>query len=346
MTHACKPCDGTYNRCRVCQGSEPNGWWSPEQAIRGQNMHGRTYMIVGANSGIGFVTAQTLLRAGADVIISTRSHDKTQKTISRLLDGLPLATGPRLKGVSIDLNSVESIRIGANEFVALGIQRLDAICFNAGVMGLSEFTETGDGLEMHWGINHVGQFHLFKLLLPTILQLMGHTRIVIVSSLAHQKAPNNFNVDTHLPPLREDYDMWRAYGISKLCNILTAREITRRLDGKGITAYSLHPGFVSKTSLYRHMSRCIPYLLDCCAYVHCCCLWYADYKTVRRGASTQLFLMTQPLDELQPGGYYAGCRLQNRSSVNYKYRLAENDKEAAKLWKLTEEIIAEKECPL
>jgi len=346
MVRACKPCDGSFNKCRLCQGSEPNGWWSPEQVMSCSDVKGKTYMITGANTGIGFVTAQSLLESGAKVIITTRSAVKTKDTISRLIDGLPLSAKEhgkeRVVGINFDLGSLSSIEEGVKQFNALGIKRLDAVCFNAGVMAIPGFSETVDGLEMTWGVNHVGHFHLFKLLLPTIEQLSGHTRIVVVSSIAHQETPNDFSVDTHIPPRREDYEKWQAYGVSKLSNILMAKEIAKRFDGKGISAYALHPGFIAGTSLYRHMPSCFPYFFDCCSYIHCCCLWFADYKSVRKGASTQLFLMSQPLESLKSGGYYAGCRLQDKNSVNYKAVFIENDMEAEKLWEKTEEIIAEK----
>lgn len=340
MVRACKPCDGSYNKCRLCQGSEPNGWWNSNQAIRGADLTGRTYMITGANTGIGFVTARTLLAAGAKVIITTRSPEKTNDTINRLIEGLPLTKSPNAKGLSMDLSSFDSIKEAVQEFTKLNLRRLDAVCLNAGVMGISEFTETRESLEMHWGVNHVGHFYLLKLLMPTILKVPGHTKIVIVSSMAHTYTPNNFTVNTHLPPKREDYDRSVAYSISKLCNILTAREIARRFSGRGVSAYSVHPGFISGTSLYRAFPGCVPCILNCCAYAHCCCLWYADYKPVDKGASTQLFVMTEPVRNLENGGYYSNCRLQTRKSPCYKYRIIENEEEAQNLWELTESIIA------
>jgi len=312
-------------------------------AIAGQDLSGKTYWITGANAGIGFVTAKTLLAAGAEVIVSTRSADKTRETINRLIEGLPPSSSERAKGVSFDLSSLSSVKAGVEQFDKLNVQRLDALCLNAGVMLIPDFRETEDGLEMHWGINHVGHFYLFKLLIPTILKLPGHTRIIVVSSVTHSIwTPNNFTVDTHLPPKRKTYDRCTNYGISKLCNILMAREIAKRYNGKGISAYSCHPGFISGTSLYRYMPSLIPPLFQCCAYLHCACLWHADFKTVPVGASTQLYLMTQPLLWLFSGGYYAGCRLQSRQSRMYKYPMNENDDEARKLWELTERIIADR----
>lgn len=340
MVRACKPCDGSFNKCRFCQGSEPNGWWNPIQAIRGADLTGKTYMITGANGGIGFVTARTLLAAGAVVIISTRSTAKTTETIKRLQDELPLSAAPRVKGVSMDLGSLSSIRDGVQEFNELGVKRLDALCLNAGLMAIPDFKETKEGLELVWGVNHVGHFYLFKLLLLTILNTPRHTRIVIVSSEYHCAVPNDFSVNTHLPMKRENYNRSHAYSISKLCNILMAREITKRYGQKGVTAYSLHPGVISSTGLYQNMPRCLPCIFNCCAYIHCSCLWHTDYKSVNKGASTQLFLMTEALENLEPGGYYVGCRLQTHRSPLYRYDIAENYNEAENLWKLTEDIIA------
>jgi len=296
-------------------------------------------MVTGGNAGIGFETAHSLLAAGAEVIITTRSTEKTADTINRLLENLPSNAKERVNGVSMDLSSLSSIEAGVKEFAELAVQRLDAVCLNAGVMMVPEFTETKEGLEMQWGVNHIGHFYLFKLLVPTILKLPGHTKIVVVASVAHYDTPNDFTVSTHLPPKPEGYSKTQSYSISKISNILFAREIAKRFDGKGISAYSLQPGFVAGTSLYRHLNSFLPCILFCCMYSHLSCLWYADFKSVRNGASTQLYLMTRPLEELSSGGYYVGCRLQDSKSVLYKSEIAENDEEAEKLWELSESII-------
>jgi len=303
-------------------------------------------MITGANAGIGFVTAQSLLAAGAEVIISTRSATKTKDTIDRLSDSLPLNAAIRAKGISMDLSSMSSIEAGVKEFAELGVKRLDALCLNAGVMALPEYTETKDGVEMQWGVNHLGHFYLFKLLESTILNLPGHTRIVLVSSMIHFDTPNDFTVDTHLPPSRENYDKRINYCISKLSNIYMARELARRFEGTGITAYSVHPGIIVGSSLWRHLPSCLPYMFKCCFYAHCSCLWFPDFKSVRNGASTQLYLMTCPLVELSTGGFYVGCRLQNSKSRLYKYQMIENEEEAEKLWALSEKVIADRKIPL
>lgn len=299
-------------------------------------------MITEAHDGTGYVTAQTLLMAGANVIVASSSDWRTQDTYIRLIDDVTPEARKRISCVTMDLQSLSSIEAGVKEFVKLNVDRLDAICFNAGVMLLPKYKETKDGLEMQWGVNHVGQFYLFQLLLPTIIDLPGETRIVIVSSVAHYDTPNDFTVRTHLPPTPDTYGRSASYGISKICNILMAREITKRFRRQGISAYSLQPGFVTETSLYSRLPVFVPYILKCCAFAHCCCLWHADFKSVRKGASTQLFLMTWPKDLLSSGGYYVGCRRQDRGSALYKYPMTENDEEGENLWKLTENII--KDC--
>jgi len=306
-------------------------------------LSGKTYMVTGANAGIGFVTAQVLLAAGAKVIVSTRSTEKTNNTINRLVDSLTPNSRERALGVSMDLGSFSSIEAGVKEFNALGLEHLDALCLNAGVMMIEEFTETNDGYEMQWGVNHLGHFYLFKLLEPTLLRMLGHTRVVVVSSEAHLDTPNDFTVDTHLPPKKETYGRVRNYAISKMCNILMARGISNRFEGKGMTAYSVHPGWITGTSLLRHVPSFVPHLMNCCMYSHCVCFWYTDYKSLRKGASAQLYLMTCPLDELKSGGFYVGCRLQSSKSILYKYPMNENDDEVEKLWKLSESIVQQQQ---
>lgn len=296
-------------------------------------------MVIEAHEGTGYITAQTLLMAGAKVIVTASSDWRTWDTYIRLIDDVTPKARKRIFCVAMDLRSLSSIEAGVEEFVKLGVDRLDAICFNAGVMLLPKWRETKDGLEMQWGVNHVGQFYLFQILLPTILELPGETRIVIVSSVSHYGTPDDFTVGTHLPPIPDNYDRSASYSISKISNILMAREITKRFHEQGIFAYSLQPGFITETSLYSRLPVFVPYILKCCAFAHCCCLWHSDFKSVRKGASTQLFLMTWPREFLSSGGYYVGCRLQDKGSALYKYPMTENDKEAEKLWTLTESVI-------
>merc|ERR1719466_237570 len=116
---------------------------------------------------------------------------------------------------------------------------------------IAEFTETEEGFEKQWGVNHLGHFYLFKLLESTILKLPGHTRIVVVSSEAHYDTPDDFTVDTHLPPKPETYNRVANYAISKLSNIFMARGIAKRFEGKGMSSYSVHPGWITGTSLLR-----------------------------------------------------------------------------------------------
>ena len=203
--------------------------WTPD-AIPDQT--GRTVVVTGANSGLGFHTSLELARRGAHVVMACRNREKGEAARERLLTESP---GADAELRELDLADLSSVRAFADD---LELDRLDLLVNNAGVMALPRMT-TADGFEMHLGTNHLGHFALTGLLLGRLLAA-DDPRVVTVSSNAHKTWRINFN---NLMGER-NYFRWAAYGQSKLANLLFALELQRRADG-ALTSVAAHPGYAA-----------------------------------------------------------------------------------------------------
>ena len=204
------------------------------------DLSGRTIVITGGNSGIGFEAAKASLANGARVIIACRDAEKAQKACAAVRE---MSSSGTIEAVALDLASLASVRACADELTKRCPQ-LDVLVNNAGVMAIPK-RETEDGFEMQFGTNHLGHFALSALLYPLLGQAPG-ARIVTVSSLAHNFGFLNL-ADLHGRWL---YDPWLAYGQSKLANLYFAYELDRRLRaaGRPIESLACHPG-ISETNL-------------------------------------------------------------------------------------------------
>jgi NAD(P)-dependent dehydrogenase (short-subunit alcohol dehydrogenase family) len=198
---------------------------------------GKTALITGANSGLGFEAAKMLAGKGAAVVLAVRDTAKGEVATQAIRTAVP---GAELEVATLDLASLASIRTFADAF-ARTHGRLDMLINNAGVMAIP-CRATADGFEMQFGTNHLGHFALTGLLLP-LLMTTPAARIVTVSSGAHMFGRINFD---DLQGERS-YSKWGAYGQSKLANLLFAYELQRRLTAAGSQAISVaaHPGYAS-----------------------------------------------------------------------------------------------------
>ena len=204
---------------------------------------GRTAVITGANTGIGFETASALAAKGANVVLAVRNIDKGKEAADFITTRNPGAT---VAVQELDLTSLDSIRAAADQLRA-GHDKIDLLINNAGVMFTPKQT-TRDGFELQFGTNHLGHLALTGLLLEQLLPVPG-SRVVTVSSLAHRlQARINFD---DLQSERS-YRRVAAYSQSKLANLMFTYELQRRLPGAGTTiAVAAHPGLAA-TDLTRN----------------------------------------------------------------------------------------------
>jgi NAD(P)-dependent dehydrogenase (short-subunit alcohol dehydrogenase family) len=199
---------------------------------------GRTAVVTGANSGLGLVTARELARAGAHVVLACRNTEKGEAALRDCTAATP--DDGQLELEELDLASLDSVRAFAERFRS-GHDGLDLLVNNAGVMATPR-RHTADGFELQFGTNHLGHFALTGLLIGE-LEGRDDARVVTLSSGAHRIGRIAFdNLDGE-----RRYFRWRAYGQSKLANLLFALELDRRLRAAGSTVKSLaaHPGYAA-----------------------------------------------------------------------------------------------------
>jgi NAD(P)-dependent dehydrogenase (short-subunit alcohol dehydrogenase family) len=195
----------------------------------------RIAVVTGASSGIGLYTALGLARAGFRVLMTGRDPARTEAAC-RLVAERAGAAQPET--ALADFASLAAVRQLADE-IASRHDRLDLLVNNAGLFS-PEFRQSADGYEMTFAVNHLAPFLLTNLLLDR-LKASAPARIITVASRAHRG--NRLDLATITGP--RDWSMMKAYGRSKLCNILFTRELARRLDGSGVVATCLHPGVVA-----------------------------------------------------------------------------------------------------
>ena len=248
-----------------------------DDVLAGIDLTGRRAVVTGGASGIGAETARALAAGGAEVTVAVRNTDAAVPVIAELNSSLPHP----IRISALDLADRASIAT----FVEDWDGPLDILVNNAGVMATPE-TRTWGGHELQFATNHLGHFAL-ALGLHDALAAAGKSRIVAVSSSAHQRSPVVFDdIDFRF----RIYEPWAAYGQSKTANILFAVEATRRWKADGITVNALNPGAIA-TNLQRHIGGKLSTPPD-------------RQKAVPQGAATSVFLATSPLVEGIGGRYF------------------------------------------
>ncbi len=201
------------------------------------DLSGKTIVVTGANSGIGYEAALQFARKRAAVILACRSMDKADAAVAQIKAAFP---GAAAQAVQLDLASLSSVRSFADA-LRKAHRKLDVLCNNAGVMAIP-YQRTADGFEMQFGTNHLGHFALTGLLLDLLLAA-DRARIVTVTSSGHRMGSIRFD-DLNW---QHGYRKWFAYGQSKLANLLFCSELQRRLEKGGHRAISVacHPGYAA-----------------------------------------------------------------------------------------------------
>lgn len=277
-------------------------------------MKGKTILVTGGNAGIGLETAKALAAKGGHVVIVSRNEQKGKDALAEIN---AQATGPKAELLVADLASQKQVRQLAATFIEK-YDRLDVLVNNAGAF-FSEYGETEDGIERQFAINHLAPFLLTNLLLDR-LKASAPARVVTVASRAHYRGTINFDDVYH----KKNYDGFRrAYSQSKLANVLFTIELSRKLEGTGVTATCLHPGVVStpiaqkeSSGIYRlGWSLLRPFMI-----------------TPEQGATTSIHLASSPEVEGVTGKYFDKCKAKD---VNPE---AADREIAAKLWQLSEKL--------
>jgi len=206
---------------------------------------GRTVVVTGANSGLGYEGSKAFVEHGADVVMACRSLERGREAAEEISDAVSVGEGS-LTVMELDLADLDSVASFAESFTER-FDQLHVLCNNAGVMAVPR-GETADGFERQFGINHLGHFALTGHLLPALRETEGETRVVTQSSFAHENGTIDFDDLQH----EESYGKWEAYGQSKLANVLFGYELDRRLEADGADTVSVvcHPGYAN-TNLQR-----------------------------------------------------------------------------------------------
>jgi retinol dehydrogenase 12 len=257
-----------------------------------QDLTGRTFLVTGANVGIGLATARGLAARGGRVHLACRSEAKGKAAVAGLAAE---ADNDQIGFLPLDLASLASVRACAQAFLALG-EPLHVLINNAGA---NEHGLTADGFEMAFGVNHLGHFALTTALLDCLAG-SAPARVVTVSSMAHYQA-KGVDFDRLRQPTRSRTGL-PEYAVSKLCNVLFTQELARRMNGRGVTTYALHPGIVA-SDMVRRWPRPVRPLMK------------LAMLTTEQGARTTLYCATAPELAQATGRYYDKCREREPSRV-------------------------------
>jgi WW domain-containing oxidoreductase len=290
------------------KGNGPSGFGygsSATDVTEGLDLSGRTALITGCNSGIGQETMRVLQARGAKVIGLARTEQKARDAGAD-------------EAVACELSEPESVRAAVE--AVKGLAPIDALIANAGIMALPELN-VKHGYELQFLTNHIGHFILVTGLID---RLADTGRVVVLSSSAHQMAPKEGIPFDNLDGSK-GYRDWTHYGISKLANLLFARELDRRLDGDRV-ANAVHPGVI-QTNLGRHMASWQYALMGLAGPI--------ALKSVGEGAATQTWAAVHADTATVHGEYLADCNVATSSKPGQDMALA------AELWTTTERIVAE-----
>jgi NAD(P)-dependent dehydrogenase (short-subunit alcohol dehydrogenase family) len=274
-------------------------------------MQGKTVVITGGTSGIGEVAAVELAKQGARIVLVARDSARADATLVKLRKANPGADHP----VHIaDLSRLAGMKRVAGA-IAAAEANIDVLINNAGAL-FNTRQVTEDGLEMTFATNHMAYFAVTELLRP---RLGPGARIVSTASDAHRGAHLDFD---DLQSARR-YSGFSVYGKSKLCNILFTRALARRLEGSGVTANCLHPGFVA-TRFGDHSGGVLQTLVKVAKPV--------GAISPQEGARTIVYLASSPEVEGKSGGYYYKNRLATPTKE------AQNDADAERLWQISAQL--------
>lgn len=283
-----------------------------EEVTDGLDLAGKTAVVTGCNSGLGYETMRVLTMRGAHVFGIAR-------TLEKAADACNSVEG-KTTPFSGDLEKFDTMAACSEAIAATGVP-LDMLILNAGVMNLPELQQV-NGIERHLVINHLGHFILGNNLIEQV-KAAPQGRVVTVSSQGYQWAPDAGIMFDNLDGTWGEYSPMEAYGHSKLANGLFSIELAKRLEGSSATANSIHPGVIN-TNLGRHF----PWYVRALAAV----AGWTFMKPVEAGAATQVYAATAPALSDVSGYYFEDC-----NPVIAGFHM-EDAAIASKLWAVSEEL--------
>ncbi|MCT4664171.1 MAG: oxidoreductase [Flavobacteriales bacterium] len=290
--------------------------WNPSQI---PNQNGKTVLITGANTGLGFQTALEFAKKNASVIMAGRNEQKIQLAISQIKSKIPNA---QLEAGIVDLSDLDSVKNFAQEILQ-NHEQLDILINNAGVM-FPPASKTKQGYEMQFGVNFLSHFaltaHLYDLLNST-----SNSRVVTLSSIAHK----NGTIDFENLKLEKPYDKFREYGQSKVADLIFTIELQRRLQKYQSKTLSVaaHPG-ISKTELLR---------TDNPNMIH-----EFPHMTANQGAFSSLFAATEPISGVTYVGPNGEGEMTGFPAPAFIAEYAKSKEIGKKLWEYSNQELGTK----
>lgn len=280
-------------------------------------MENKNVVITGGNAGIGLATSMALAQKGANIFLVCRNKEKAEKALQEIA---AVSRNKKVQYLLADLSSQESIRFLSKQLYN-SLDKIDVLINNAGAV-FPQFTKSADGIEMTIATNHFAYFLLTNLLLD-LIKKSDYARIVNVASRAHEGATIDFESFTQ----NKNYFIFKAYGQSKLANILFTAEFAKRLGKSHVSINSLHPGLV-KTDIGNKNTN-----------------WYSTLAwtlfsrlggvSIEKGAETSIYLATADEVKNVSGKYFAKCKETKPSQT------AQDETLQKQLWELSEKL-----CPL
>jgi len=277
-------------------------------------LDGKTILVTGATNGIGLIAARELARMGAHTIIASRDAQRCAAAV----ESIKRETGnTEVEYIAADLATRDGVQRAAHEFKKRHT-RLDVLLNNAGALFMQRRL-SADGIEMTFALNHLNYFHLTILLLD-VLKTSGASRVINVSSMAHQGARINFD-DLQF---EKNYQGMTAYGQSKLANVLFTYELARKLEGTRVTANALHPGFVN-TGFAKNNNWIVKAGMA---------LLRPIQRSPEKGAQTSIHLAASSELDGVTGKYFVDSKAVPSDPASY------NRASAERLWQISLEMIA------
>ncbi len=309
----------------------PGASTTAEEVLGDADLTGRTVVVTGASGGIGRETARAFANHGATVVLAARDEGKTARAATEIR----AATGNgSVETLTLDLASQAGIRRAAAELLKRH-ESLSILVNNAGLMATPHL-RTEDGIELQFGVCHVGHF-LFTCLLAPALVKGAPSRVISYTSGGHRFSPVHFE-DINFD--HRAYDKWMAYGQAKTATALFSVELERRLSHKGVRAFSVHPGLVFGTDLARHLTR------DDLKALSGITPKAVRPKTVEQGAATGVWAAVSSQLDGRGGLYLEDCGIAEINDVpeaETGYRAwAVDPMAAAALWEKTEELVGQR----